>query len=97
MLTYKVELRFDSAESEAFWRNQLSLCRDCYNLASERIWSDKSIKLGQSQLHHAVYRLEREAYPQLMAQLVIQTNRAVAANYKSNKRKFKCVRRGLSA
>lgn len=24
MLTYKVELKFDSAESEAFWRNQLS-------------------------------------------------------------------------
>ncbi len=96
MLTYKVELRFDSAESEAFWRNQLSLCRDCYNLVSERIWSDKSIKLGQSQLHHVVYRLEREAFPQLMAQLVIQTNRAVAANYKTSKRKFKCVRKGLS-
>ena len=32
-----------------------------------------------------------------MSQLVIQTNRAVAGNYKANKRKFKCVKRGLSS
>ena len=97
MLTYNVELKFDSAESEAFWREQLSLCRDCYNFASGVVWSDKSVGLGQTQLHRAVYRSERERFPTLVPQLVIQTNRAVAGNYKANKRKFKCVKRGLSS
>ena len=97
MLTYKVELQFDSAESEAFWRKQLAFCRDCYNFASEIIWKDKSVGLGQSQLHRAVYRSEREKFPEMMSQLTIQTNRAVAGNYKSNKRKFKCIKKGLSS
>ena len=91
MKTYKVQLKFSDRNAEAFWRKQLSLCRDCYNFAADVIWNDKSVQLGMSALHKAVYRRERDAFPELMAQLAIQTNRAVSANYRTNKRKFKCV------
>lgn len=54
MKTYKVQLKFSDRNAEAFWRKQLSLCRDCYNFAADVIWNDKSVQLGMSALHKAV-------------------------------------------
>ena len=41
MKTYNVQLIFDDPNAEAFWRKQLSLVRDCYNFASDVVYSKR--------------------------------------------------------
>ena len=82
MKAYKVQLIFDNPNAEAFWRKQLSLSQECYDFASGIVY-DKRLKFGIKVIHDAVYRKEREAFPDLMAQLTIQVNNMLSANYKA--------------
>lgn len=82
MKTYNVQLIFDDPNAEAFWRKQLSLVKDCYNFASDVVYG-KRLQFGIKIIHAAVYKKERELFPELMSQLTIQTNRFVSANYQA--------------
>lgn len=82
MKAYKVQLIFDNPNAEAFWRKQLYLSKECYDFASDIVYS-KKLKFGIKVIHDAVYHKEREAFPELMSQLTIQVNNMLSANYKA--------------
>ena len=84
MLTYKTKLTFESHEIREFWLKSLFLARDCYNFVS-RIVFDEKLPLSLKAFHHRLYRAEREAFPELPAQMCIKIYKQVLANYKTAK------------
>ena len=90
MLTYKTKLTFESREIEDFWLKSIFLARDCYNFASKIVFEEK-LPLNLKAFHHRLYRAERNAFPELPAQMCIKIYKQVLANYRtveSNKHKI---------
>ena len=91
MITYKVKMLFDNKEVYDFWIKQLYIVRDCYNFVSEIVFKDK-IKLNLKEFHNKFYKLEREKFNELPAQMCIKVYKQVLSNYKtvkSNNHKIK--------
>lgn len=82
MLTYKTKLIFENQKSRDFWKEQMSLVRDCYNFVS-RIAFEEKLSLNIKVYHHRLYRAEREAFPQLPAQMCIKVYKQVLGNYRT--------------
>ena len=82
MVTYKTKLIFPTEDARAYWVRQMRLVRDCYNFAS-KIAFDERLPLGIKPFHHRLYRAEREAFPDLPAQMCIKVNQLILANYRT--------------
>lgn len=84
MITYKVKLMFDCQEVYDFWVGQLSIVRDCYNFVS-KIAFDEKTSTNLKAFHARFYCAEREAFPDIPAQMCVKIYKQVLANYKSVK------------
>lgn len=71
MITYKVKLLFDNKEVYDFWVRQLYVVRDCYNFVSELVFKNKT-KLNLKEFHGKFYKLEREKFKELPAQMCVK-------------------------
>ena len=82
MLTYKIKLMFDNPKARAYWVEQMRMVRDCYNYISKIAFEEKT-PLNIKAYHNRFYRAEREAFPQLPAQMCIKVYKQVLANYRT--------------
>lgn len=82
MQTYKTKLVFDNPKARAFWVGQMRVVRDCYNYVS-KIAFDEKTPLNIKVYHNRFYRAEREAFPDLPAQMCIKVYKQVLANYRT--------------
>ena len=84
MLTYKTKLMFENQEVFDFWVSQMRLVREAYNLVSEVAFAER-LPLQLKAFHHRMYRMERERFPGLPAQMCVKVYKQVLANYRTTK------------
>ena len=82
MLTYKTRLDFETEKVKAFWVGQMCLVKGCYNFIAKIVFDEK-IPLNIKAFHNRFYRVAREAYPDLPAQMCIKVYKQVLANYRT--------------
>lgn len=93
---YKVKMRFDEETNRQYWISVLKAAVECYNFISDYIWTHKDLALNQIAVHRAVYHSARSKFPLLPSQMVCGVIKKVTANYKANRRKYKCIAHNMS-
>lgn len=82
ILTYNVQLKFQTNECVEFWKsllaNQLSAYNRCVKMVLE-----SNIPLGIKTVHNLCYDVLRAEFPMLSSQVIVKTQQEVAANLKS--------------
>lgn len=96
MITYNIKLDFEDKEQEQYWKQLLSVATSCYNDASQIVWNHIDEGLSLKSVHNLTYNLMREQYPLLPSQMVIKINKLIISNYRSNKKKYKCIKKEKS-
>ncbi len=89
ILTYNIELRFDTQEDFAFWQNTLETTKQAYNACANYLCIN-NIPLNIKDVHDSVYHWMREDFPSLPAQGIIKIYKEVLGScrsIKSNKHK----------
>ena len=84
-LTYNVNFAC-SSNCQDYLLGQLLLAKQCYDYVSKRIFDEK-LPYRAIAVQKVVYHPAREIFPNLNSNSIIQTIRAVCANYKSRKKK----------
>lgn len=82
ILTYNVQLKFQTNECVEFWKSLLANQLSAYNRCVKMVLESK-IPLGIKTVHNLCYDVLRAEFPMLSSQVIVKTQQEVAANLKS--------------
>ena len=82
MKTYNIELQFSTTQDQQDWIEFLKVERTIFNEVSEIVYSQK-VPLSLKVIHDKVYYPLREKYPTRSSQMIIKSEQAIVASYRT--------------